>query len=199
MKRMVKNGDLIDVEPDGTIIAGGKAINGVEANPTDEATQTLEKIKIGDVAYNVGGGGSGGSDYTAGNNIEISEAKEISVTPNITGVGSIALKESDGSSDTIYTESGGVIKIRSSSTLTKYPKFRLVNYNYLNKRELTISFDCDPNFAETILIRGQKIDGTSYAFLTKGASVPFVPSDNGTYVLKANVANGAVTYTWVAQ
>ena len=30
---------------------------GIEANPTDEATETLEKIKIDNVAYNVGGGG----------------------------------------------------------------------------------------------------------------------------------------------
>ena len=43
----------------GTITAGGKAIKAVEANPTGEATQTLEKIKIGDVAYNLGGGGGG--------------------------------------------------------------------------------------------------------------------------------------------
>lgn len=44
----------------GTITAGGKAIKAVEANPTGEATETLEKVKIGDVAYNVGGGSSGG-------------------------------------------------------------------------------------------------------------------------------------------
>ena len=48
MKRMVKNGDLIDVEPDGSITVAGKPIGG-------------------------------GSDYTAGSNIEISEAKEISL------------------------------------------------------------------------------------------------------------------------
>ena len=196
---MVKNGDLIDVEPDGTITVDGKSINGVEANPTREATQTLEKIKIGDVAYNVGGGGGGGSDYTAGSNIEINEAKEISVNPIMTGLESISLKDSGGQKNIIYTESGGIIKVRTSSTLTKYPKFRLVNYNYLNNRELTISFDCDPNYAETILIRGQKINGTSYVFLTKGASVPFVPSGDGTYVLKATVSGGAVTYTWVAE
>lgn len=170
MKRMVKNGDLIDVEPDGSITVAGKPV-----------------------------GGGGGGDYTAGSNIEISEAKEIAVTPNLQGVNSLALKDSRGYDNLIYTESGGVIKIRSASALTNYPKFRLVNYDYLNKRELTISFDCDPNYAETILIRGQKINGTSYAFLTKGASVPFVPSDNGTYVLKATVTNGAVTYSWVAQ
>ena len=168
MKRMVKNGDLIDVEPDGTITVAGKPVGG------------------------------GGSVYTAGNNIEISEAKEISVNQSITDIDSIALKDSGGKSNIIYTESGGIIKIRSTSPLTTYPKFRLVNYNYLNKRELTIQFDCDPNFAETIIIRGQKNNGTTYAFLTKGASVPFVPSDNGTYVLKANVSDGNVTYTWVA-
>ena len=53
MKRMVKNGDLIDVEPDGSITVAGQPIGG------------------------------GGSDYTAGKNITISEAKEISVPNDI--------------------------------------------------------------------------------------------------------------------
>ena len=85
MKRMVKNGDLLDISEDGsgvtfggnlkvggTIIANGEIRGGdvsaskfylgteemplVKANPTGDATGTLEKIKIGDVAYNVGGG-----------------------------------------------------------------------------------------------------------------------------------------------
>ena len=56
---MVKNGDLIDVEPDGTITVAGKPI-----------------------------GGGGGGDYTAGSNIQINEAKEISVKSDITGVNS---------------------------------------------------------------------------------------------------------------
>ena len=30
---------------------------GIEANPVDEATETLEKLKVDDVTYNVGGGG----------------------------------------------------------------------------------------------------------------------------------------------
>lgn len=196
MKRMVKNGDLLDVEPDGTIIAGGKAINGVEANPTDEATQTLEKIKIGDVAYNVGGGG--GSDYTAGSNIEISEAKEISVAPKLKGINEIWFLESDGTKDFIYAGSTGFI-FQSSTTLTKYPQFKFRNYRYPNNSELTLVFDCDPNYAETIYVSGQKSNGNSYAFLTKGASVPFVPNENGTYVLKATVSAGAVTYSWVAE
>ena len=48
MKRMVKNGDLLDVEPDGTITVDGKSINAIEANPTDEATETLTKLKVGE-------------------------------------------------------------------------------------------------------------------------------------------------------
>lgn len=40
-------------------IGGGTA---VEANPQEEATQQLEKIKIDNIAYNIGGGGSGGGE-----------------------------------------------------------------------------------------------------------------------------------------
>lgn len=93
MKRMVKNGDLLDVESNGDLgVAGNTQVDGrlqvnssiisngdirggiisgtkfllgteempmVKANPTGEATETLNKVKIGDVAYNVGGGGGG--------------------------------------------------------------------------------------------------------------------------------------------
>ena len=83
MKRMVKNGDLIDVEPDGTITAGGKAINAVEANPTGEATATLDKLKVGNVAYNVGGGSFAVSmSFT---NEEIASAHDGDVTKTYTG------------------------------------------------------------------------------------------------------------------
>ena len=58
-----------NVEVSGTITAGGKSINTVEANPSDAATTSLNKIKIGNVVYNIVGssssGGSGGSDASA--------------------------------------------------------------------------------------------------------------------------------------
>lgn len=41
-------------------IGGGTA---VEANPPEEATQQLDKIKIDNIAYNIAGGGSGGSGF----------------------------------------------------------------------------------------------------------------------------------------
>lgn len=59
-----------NVEVSGTITAGGKSLNAVEANPADAATTSLNKIKIGNVVYNIVGssssGGSSGSDSSAG-------------------------------------------------------------------------------------------------------------------------------------
>ena len=59
-KRMVdlkvKDGKVASI--DGHDIGAGTA---VEANPQEEATQQLEKIKIDNIAYNIAGGGSGGS------------------------------------------------------------------------------------------------------------------------------------------
>ena len=64
-KRMVD----LQVE-DGKITAiDGNEVGGtaVEANPNEEATQQLEKIKIDNIAYNIAGGGSGGSDFIVTN------------------------------------------------------------------------------------------------------------------------------------
>ena len=57
----IRNNVQVDgnLQVNGTITAGGKTLNAVEANPTEETTETLTKIKIGNTAYAVGGGGSG--------------------------------------------------------------------------------------------------------------------------------------------
>lgn len=59
-----------NIEVSGTITTGGKSLNTVEANPSDAATTPLNKIKIGNVVYNIVGssssGGSSGSDSSAG-------------------------------------------------------------------------------------------------------------------------------------
>ena len=198
MKRMVKNGDLIDVEPDGTITVGSKAINGVEANPTGEATQTLEKIKIGDVAYSVGGGG-GGSDYTAGSNIEISNSKEIAVKSALTNVASIDFKQTDGVGITGLNK--GIMKIKSKYTGYLYPVIRLSSaFETSDKGFIAISFNGNTDFAQYIYFDCYDYKGnTAYVFTTRGSKVPQVPTGDGTYVLKATVSGGTVTYSWVAE
>ena len=45
-----------NLQVNGTITAGGNVLSAVVANPTEETTGTLSKIKIGDTAYAVGGG-----------------------------------------------------------------------------------------------------------------------------------------------
>lgn len=48
-----------NLQVNGTITAGGNVLTAVVANPTEDTTETLSKVKIGNTAYAVGGGGSG--------------------------------------------------------------------------------------------------------------------------------------------
>ena len=224
MKRMVKNGDLLDISEDGsnatfggnlkvggTIIANGEVRGGdvsaskfylgteemplVKANPTGEATQTLEKVKIGNVAYKVGGG----SNYTAGSNIKISEAKEISVKSDITGINSI--KFAGNSTPEIGIVDGANLKIKSNSNSFDYPAINLYRYGYdeTYKKRISLIFYADDISYNVLTFDCRDFGDTNYVFITKGSKVPPVPSGNGTYVLKATVSGSTITYTWVAE
>ena len=167
MKRMVKNGDLIDVEPDGSITVAGKPIGG-------------------------------GGDYSAGSNIEINAAKEISIKPNITGIESFQFK---GNTTPIIGAEGSAIKLKSKSVYNEFPSIFIYPYSDDNPdRYLSLSFLCDNyNTSSGVTFDHRGLTGNAFAFLTKGSKVPFVPSDNGTYVLKATVSGSSVTYSWVAE
>ena len=168
MKRMVKNGDLIDVESDGTITVAGKPVGG-------------------------------GSDYTAGSNIEISEAKEISLKNDITGINSF--KFEGEIAPTIGSYGGVGLKIKSNSDSFQYPPIYLFSYWYdeSQRKYLDFVFYTDFNTTHTTYLDAKGFADKSYFFLTKGGKVPAVPSSDGTYVLKATVSGGAVTYAWIAQ
>ena len=167
MKRMVKNGDLIDVEPDGTITVAGKPVGG------------------------------GGSDYTAGSNIQINEAKEISVNPELTGIEKIKLapsneyeisRDDDGFQINKNATTGGdltEIKIKS----VKYDTFLRLMFNY------------DKQYYQNLYFSVTGSEGSQcYAFITRQNSVPMVPKEEGTYLLKAIVdINGRARYTWEKQ
>lgn len=171
MKRMVKNGDLIDVEPDGSITVAGKPI---------------------------GGGGGGGGDYTAGSNIEISEAKEISVKPDITGINSIKLSPDYGVK--ISGTNNGAISFKSGSATSPYPDINIERYDSsTGKGNIRLQFLFDSTKNSFIVFNGQGSFGDLYPLLARGSRIPFVPNENGTYVLKATVSGEAVTYTWEPQ
>ena len=73
-----------NVEVSGTITAGGKSLNAVEANPSDAATTSLNKIKIGNVTYNIVGssssGGSSGSDSSTGDSSFVAFVRDDVIT-----------------------------------------------------------------------------------------------------------------------
>ena len=221
MKRMVKNGDLIDVEPDGTIIAGGKAINGVEANPTDEATQTLEKIKIGDVAYNVGGGGSENDKeltlilpypHTSTYSGKYATIDDEKVWLNLNNYyyETIKIYYNDGYPLGVFSvidyhnsTNGSFIKgyiaivgkTRGSVSSDWYGK--KTDYYYTIRLRLTSSDGVNKvGYYESDDFYYYSLDKSKFDALYKLADKP---TQDGNYILKASVSGGNVTYTWELQ
>lgn len=174
MKRMVKNGDLIDVEPDGSITVAGKPI----------------------------GGGGGGNDYTAGSNIEISEAKEISVKNALSGIKSVNfVKYNSGANQSCIIKGGeGALMIETSYTFSNYPEIDIMRrMSATGIGKLFFDFDAGHDTLVNVSSAGSTAS-SFYVFLTRDGKVPEVPRDAGTYILKATVqSNGAVTYSWVAE
>lgn len=250
MKRMVKNGDLLDVEPDGsgvtfggnlkvggTIIANGEIRGGqvsaskfylgteemplVKANPAGEATETLEKVKIGNVAYNVGGGGSGDREIDLilpyPKTDDTTTPKKIYIDDDVYNkIGTCYYEKIK-----IYFQDGdplGIFEVfHYKDKETHFNSADYISTIYSNAGSYTDttwygSDDMKPWFAS--LYRGSDSSG-KYIFITgfKIRSVPILskskfdalykladkPTQDGTYVLKATVSGGAVTYTWVAQ
>lgn len=253
MKRMVKNGDLIDVEPDGDLVIAGNAqvdgrlqvnssiiangeirggdISGtkfllgteemplVKANPTGEATQTLEKVKIGDVAYNVGGSSKNDRElilvFPYPRTSEASNKKATIDDENVWN----KLKDYYYETIKIYYNDGyplGVFHLlynydkqgnweKRYSTIEQ--KVRGGQYNEWYGKlmgfyyELILNFYTSSGvnivaFADGESIPHYSMDKSKFDALYKLADKP---TQDGNYVLKATVSGGAVTYTWVAQ
>ena len=248
MKRMVKNGDLLDVSEDGsgvsfggnlkvggTIIANGEIRGGdvsaskfylgteemplVKANPAGNATGTLEKIKIGNVAYNVGGGGGSNdreltlifpypsTDSTPAKKVYVDDETYNKI--NSMFYETIKLYYNDGNPLVVLH---GLNKLDSNLYGTKH--YTGIAYKNLNSSNLTWYGE----YRNTYILCYLKPDSDSqgkYFYLSNEAElkIPFLsqskfdalykladkPTQDGTYVLKATVSGGAVTYTWVAQ
>lgn len=196
---IISNGEIRGGNISGTkFLLGTEEMPLVKANPTGEATETLEKVKIGDVAYNVGGGGGGGSEYTAGNNIEISEAKEIAVKSALTGIESVKFANNYGCR--LESDAYGDLLVKTTSPYHSFSWIRLFKNN---NTEASIDIDCQSNYqyAQNVRFDVRNYKGAdAFCVFTRGGAVPQVPNEAGTYILKANVQSGdVVTYTWELQ
>ena len=168
MKRMVKNGDLIDVEPDGTITVAGKPV-----------------------------GGGGGGYYTAGSNIDISEAKEISVNPALTGIEKIKLAPSNDYE--ISNDDEGIMLIKNIASGTNLTNIKLKKAN--NSTFMRLAFYHDASQYQNVVFDTRGFNGfETNVFLTRSNKVPLIPREEGTYLLKGTVDKfGGAIYTWEKQ
>ena len=196
MKRMVKNGNLIDVEPDGTITVAGKPIGGgssdkdliinLDFSSTDQKTYpqyvtlpTNTITKINDNYYD-----SITFIYNDGKQAAKFFASNFFYSGDYSGAlrgrysGYYCLTSSDTSSMASKWYGKDYKALRRLKILVEVP------YN-----QITISPDL-PNYQIPVL------DQAKFDALYKLADKP---TQDGTYVLKATVSGGAVTYTWVAQ
>ena len=170
---------------------------GIEANPVDEATETLEKLKVDNITYNVGGGG-GGATYTAGKNISISEANEISVVDDINDVKSIQLRAMyDKGSETYLKDKHLGLKVENKTQYCPAIEFLNNVYSYYDVKFGWKNMSWG-NFNHVYFDFKYKPGGDFYPFMSR-VSVPDVPTSDGTYVLKATISSGTLTYSWVKE
>ena len=193
MKRMVKNGDLIDVEPDGTITVAGKPIGG----GGDDKVLSL----IAPYSYQ-------GDNSIKDTNIYVEE----DVWNKIGDLYYETIK--------IYYKDGRPLGIFNVLNLKSYSYVNSHRYACVSKYNGTMGTankwygDDQANcfFAELFKSSDAKgkyigIEGfwpISIPSLQKSKfddlyKLADKPTQDGTYVLKATVSGGAVTYAWVTQ
>lgn len=218
---------------DGTVIANGEIRGGqvsasryylgteemplVKANPAGEATETLEKVKIGNVAYKVGGGSSDreitlifpypSTDSTGGKKVYVDDETYNNI--NNKYYDTIKLYYNDGNPLAVLhvlnkndftldgTNQYACIAYRhsTSSYATWYGEYEKIYFFCYIKlasdstgKYVTLSQLSEINIP---ILYQSKFDAL-YKLADK-------PTGDGTYVMKATVSGGAVTYTWVAE
>lgn len=205
----------------GTITAGGKAINAVEANPTGEATQTLEKVKIGDVAYNVGGGSENDKELTLilpyastaqpASDRRYTTIDDENVWNNLNNYyyETIKIYYNDGKPLGVfnvidyYDPQGNfkknystIVPLYRSSQYSKWYGMQTGFYYYYVLRFYTSGGSKRVSFSDGETIPYYDLDKSKFDALYKLADKP---TQDGNYILKASVSGGAVTYTWELQ
>ena len=176
MKRMVKNGDLIDVEPDGTITVAGKPIGGggglSDVIETDGTTTTIHSILNVDGKINAPNGVS---------------------TLNVVNIEQVQACEK------IQLKDGYTIGYDSTNRGIK-----LYNYNFIPKIVLTantskilLSCSTDVSLEGKTGIFQFKSANKDAIFSGFRSRIPEPPTSEGTYRLVATVSStGELSFTW---
>ena len=176
MKRMVKNGDLIDVEPDGTITVAGKPIGGggglSDVIETDGTTTTIHSILNVDGKINAP---NGVSTFYVVNINQVQDCERI------------AFKDAYS---ILYDSTDKGIK--------------LYNYNFIPKIVLSASTSKIIISCSTDVSLENKTGNFQFKSANKDAifsgfrsRIPEPPTSEGTYRLVATVSStGELSFTW---
>ena len=190
MKRMVKNGDLLDISEDGTITVAGKPIGG----ENDRELTLIAPFEKGDLSNNK-------KIYIDDDTFaKIAECYYESIKiyfndENPLGIFNV-LELYDGDNRVISSKYLSPSYYDSSSSLNAW-----YGKSVTKPWTAMIHLGGTPG-SRYIHVRGYQplpipeLDKSNFDALYKLADKP---TQDGTYVLKATVSGGAVTYTWVAQ
>lgn len=214
---IISNGEIRGGNISGTkFLLGTEEMPLVKANPTGEATKTLEKIKIGNVAYNVGGGTENDRVLTLIAPYPRSEESVYKSVPidnddiwnKITNFyyETIKIYYNDGNPLGVFNVlfhyySDFKEKYYACFTDTKgnisYSEW--YGRSFSKTRGLRLSFNANNksvNLTDFGNFNQWSFDKSKFDALYKLADKP---TQDGNYILKASVSGGAVTYTWELQ
>ena len=214
---IISNGEIRGGNISGTkFLLGTEEMPLVKANPTGEATETLEKVKIGDVAYNVGGGSENDRVLTLiipHPRSEESVFKSVLITDDdiwnkITNFyyETIKIYYNDGNPLGIfnvlfhyYSDLKEKYYACITNTTGNVSFSEWYGKSFAKYRGLRLSFNPN-NKSVNLTDFGQfnqwSFDKSKFDALYKLADKP---TQDGNYILKASVSGGAVTYTWELQ
>lgn len=218
---IISNGEIR-----GGNISGAKFLLGTEempmvkANPTGEATETLEKIKIGNVAYNVGGSEN---DRELTLILPYARTAQPSYSNRYTTIDDenvwSKLKNYYYETIKIYYNDGnpfGIFHVLywydfqgnfQKRYLIDVPKYRSSEFNeWYGKTNafyysIALRFETSGGVNKVSFSDGESLlyyslDKSKFDALYKLADKP---TQDGNYILKASVSGGNVTYTWELQ
>lgn len=217
---IISNGEIRGGNISGTkFLLGTEEMPLVKANPTGEATQTLEKVKIGDVAYKVGGGSENDKELT----LILPYPKTSNYSSKYVNI------EDENVWNKLINYYYETIKIYYNDG---YPLgvFHVLDY-YAYDGSFKKAYSCIPTrvrgsdssvwygirtgYYYSIRLSLTFSDGVKRVGFTNGDSFNYYdldkakfdalykladkPTQDGNYILKASVSGGAVTYTWELQ
>ena len=217
---IISNGEIRGGNISGTkFLLGTEEMPLVKANPTGEATETLEKIKIGNVAYNVGGASENDKELTlilpyprtSTYSSKYADIEDENVWRKLINYYYETIKiyyndgyplgvfhvldhyAGDGSFKKAY--SSIATRVRGSDSSVWYGK--TTGYYYSIVLSLTSRDGVNQvGFTNGHSFNYYDLDKSKFDALYKLADKP---TQDGNYILKASVSGGVVTYIWELQ